>query len=296
MTDDRRVDAALLVVAVTWGSSYFAAKVATAAVAVIVVLGLRYALSAGICVALGGLRHCARDELRLGAVLGLTQAAVLVLETYGVAHTTAANAGVLISLTIVLTPLLAGGPRLPVRYFAAAAGCVAGVAAIMFGTGFHTPRSGDLLVLGAAVVRALHVALIGRLCAGRTVRPLPLTTVQTIVGAVVFGIPTAMSGLPELPVSAWCAIGYLALLCSVLAFLVQTAAVQRTSASRASLLLGTEPVWAVAVGVGLGGEHLTLLAAGGAVLVLGGTYAGQAIERCSRTMEVLACPATPISV
>ena len=36
---------------------------------------------------------------------------------------------------------------------------------------------------------------------------------------------------------------------TVFAFLAQTWAVQNSSASRASLLLGTEPVWAVAVGI-----------------------------------------------
>jgi drug/metabolite transporter (DMT)-like permease len=296
MADGRRIDVALLVVALTWGSSYFAAKVATAAAAVVVVLALRYAISAGTCVALGGLRRCSSTEARLGVVLGVSQGAVLALETYGVAHTTAANAGLLISLTIVLTPLLSGGPQLPARYLAAAGCSIAGVAAIMLGAGFHSPRSGDLLVLAAAVVRGAHVALIGRLCAGRTVRPLALTTVQTLVGTAAFGVPAALYRPVALPVSAWCAIGYLALFCSVLAFLVQTAAVQRTSASRASLLLGTEPVWAVAAAVWLGGEHLSLLAAGGAVMVLGGTYAGQAIERTSRRTEALACLTTPITV
>ncbi|NED79635.1 DMT family transporter, partial [Streptomyces sp. SID11233] len=70
---------------------------------------------------------------------------------------------------------------------------------------------------------------------------------------------------------------YLALLCGVFAFLAQTWAVQRTSASRASLLLGTEPVWAVATGLALGGEHLTPWSATGAALLLTGTYWGQAV-------------------
>jgi drug/metabolite transporter (DMT)-like permease len=75
---------------------------------------------------------------------------------------------------------------------------------------------------------------------------------------------------------------YLALFCSVFAFVAQTWAVRRTSASRASLLLGTEPVWAVAAGVALGGEHLAAPAIAGAALMLGGTYWGQAIERAHR--------------
>ncbi|GMA84828.1 hypothetical protein GCM10025868_00780 [Angustibacter aerolatus] len=63
------------------------------------------------------------------------------------------------------------------------------------------------------------------------------------------------------------------------AFLAQTWAIRRSSASRASLLLGTEPVWAVAVGVGLGGESLTPVVAVGAAVVVGATLWAQSVER-----------------
>lgn len=66
------------------------------------------------------------------------------------------------------------------------------------------------------------------------------------------------------------------------AFLAQTWAVQRTSASRASLLLGTEPVWAVAAGIALGGERYGMLTALGAALLVAGTYWGQSVERADR--------------
>lgn len=108
VSDVRRTDAVLLLVAIVWGSSYLSAQTATAALPVLLVLFARYFLSAFACLGLvlsrRGSRRWTRDELRAGVPLGLTQAAVLVVETYGVAHTTAANAGLIISLTIVLTP------------------------------------------------------------------------------------------------------------------------------------------------------------------------------------------------
>lgn len=292
VSDVRRTDAVLLLVALVWGSSYLSAQTATAALPVLLVLFARYALSALACLGLvaarrRGARRWTRDELRIGVPLGLTQAAVLVVETYGVAHTSAANAGLIISLTIVLTPLLDRGGRrgpLPASFFAATAVCVLAVGLLMSGNGFHEPRLGDLLMLGAALIRAVHVALVGRLTAGRAVRPLQLTTVQTLVGTALF-LPVAAHDLPTLVRSdpaTWAQLVYLALFCSVFAFLAQTWAVQRTSASRASLLLGTEPVWAVAVGVALGGDHLTPLTGLGAALMVAGTYWGQAVERAHR--------------
>ncbi|MFF0079418.1 DMT family transporter [Streptomyces canus] len=293
MSDARRTDAVLLLVAIVWGSSYLSAQTATSALPVLLVLFARYALSAlaclGVVAARGrGPRRWTREELRAGVPLGLTQAAVLVVETYGVAHTSAANAGLIISLTIVLTPLLdrtghRGG--LPPAFYAAAGVSVLAVGLLMAGNGFHAPRLGDLLMLAAAVVRAGHVALVGRLTAGRAIRPLHLTTVQTLVGTALFLAP----GARELPTLAhagpatWAQLLYLALFCSVFAFLAQTWAVQRTSASRASLLLGTEPIWAAAVGVALGGEHFTVLTGLGAVMMITGTYWGQSVERAHRT-------------
>src|SRR5688500_2431308 len=99
----RRADLVLVLVALIWGSSYLSAKTATAALPVLAVLFARYAISALACGALIGLRRrprrWTRDEIRSGSVLGITQAAVLAVETYGVAHTSAANAGLIISLT-----------------------------------------------------------------------------------------------------------------------------------------------------------------------------------------------------
>jgi drug/metabolite transporter (DMT)-like permease len=272
----RRIDLLLLLVAIVWGSSYLAAKTATASTPVLTVLFVRYAISAAALLLF--VRHISRKELKIGGVLGLTQAAVLILETYGVTHTSAANAGLIISLTLVLTPVL-DRRRLPPRFYLAAATCVIAVGLLMSSHGLHIPGVGDLLMLAAAVVRAGHVALVGRLATD--LRPLQLTTVQTLVGTALFAAP-AVHHLPAIPGVGWLQMAYLALFCTVFAFLVQTWAVQRTSASRASLLLGTEPIWAVAIGIGLGSEHLTIIAALGAVLLLAGTTWGQSIERNAR--------------
>jgi drug/metabolite transporter (DMT)-like permease len=291
VSTSRRTDAVLLLVAIVWGSSYLTAKSATAALPVLLVLFGRYALSALGCVGiLAGQRQLSatREELRLGTVLGLTQASILVLETYGVAHTASANAGLIISLTIVLTPMvdMLGRPdRLPPAFFGAALVCVVAVGLLMAGNGFHALHSGDLLMFAAAVVRAGHVSLVGRLTSGRDVRPMRITTVQTVVGTVVF-LAASVNTLPQLTHASaltWFQLAYLALLCSVFAFVAQTWAVRHTSASRASLLLGTEPVWAVAVGVGLGGDRFTPATGAGAALMLAGTWWGQRVEQRHRT-------------
>ncbi|MFG2945885.1 DMT family transporter [Streptomyces adustus] len=302
MSDARRTDAVLLLVALVWGSSYLSAQTAVSALPVLTVLFARYALSSVACLGVVGAsrrgpRRWTRDEVRAGVPLGLTQAVVLVVETYGVAHTSAANAGLIISLAIVLTPLLdrSGHPGgLPRSFYAAAGVCVLAVGLLMSDHGFQAPRLGDLLMLAAAGLRAVHVALVGRFTARRAVRPLQLTTLQTLVGTALFlpaAAVTELSGLVRADGATWTQLLYLALFCSVFAFLAQTWAVQRTSASRASLLLGTEPVWAALVGVALGGEHLGPLTGLGAALMVAGTYWGQSVERAHRAPTPTPTPA-----
>ncbi|MEW9265361.1 DMT family transporter [Kineococcus endophyticus] len=287
---DRRVDALLLGVAVVWGSSYLAAKVlldsSAGTGAVLPVLTLRYvgaALALAVVVVLTRAR-VGRHELRWGLVLGTSQVAVLLLETYGVAGTTATNAGLLISTTILLTPAVEGlwtRSWLPPSFFAAALVAVVGVALLVGGGGWRTPTAGDLLVLAAAVVRACHVTAIGRVTRRVPLDLRGLTFVQTVVGAVVGLVlaPGATTGFATSASAAqWAGLAYLALGCSVFAFLAQSWAVRRTSAARASLLLGTEPLWAVLFGVALAGDALGLTGVLGAVLLLGATAAGQRIE------------------
>jgi drug/metabolite transporter (DMT)-like permease len=287
----RATDAVLMAVALVWGSSYLVAKDLTVAAPVLVVLALRYVLSAA---ALGLV--CRRTRTRLpgareagvGVLLGCTQAAVLTLETFGVAATSATNAGLIISLTVVFTPLLDsawGRTSLPAPFFAATAVAVVGMALLVSGEGLRAPGWGDGLMLAAAAVRAVHVSLIGRLTADRPYSSLVLTTVQSATGAVLLSAaaaPQLGAAVTALPPTAWARLAYLALACTVFAFLAQTWAIRRTSPSRASLLMGTEPVWAVAVGVSIGGESLTAIAAAGAALILLATYYGQHVEQNHR--------------
>jgi drug/metabolite transporter (DMT)-like permease len=99
------------------------------------------------------------------------------------------------------------------------------------------------------------------------------------------GVIYSAIAAPDLPeafsnftVGLWINLAFLSLLCGAFAFLVTLWAIRRTSSSRASLLLGTEPVWAVVVGIAIGGERLAVLGVIGAVLIIGSSYFGQKIE------------------
>ncbi|MCW2514078.1 MAG: hypothetical protein JWR11_3120 [Mycobacterium sp.] len=278
------VDLALLGVAVTWGSSYLAAKDVVSTDGVFAFLVLRFALaSVGLAVLLAPrLRGITRHELACGTAFGSILSVVLVLETFGVTRTSAANAGLIMSLTIVLTPLLER--RVSRGFYVAAAIALAGVALLTQGGGFATPSLGDLLILLAAVARSVHVTVIARVSEGRTLDSARVTLVQLCTALGVFATLSTCTGrgvvefVSGMGVRSWLLTGYLALACTVFAFAVQMWAARRTSAARVSLLLGTEPLWAAAFGVLLAGDPVTAVGVLGALLILVGVNRAQAAD------------------
>jgi drug/metabolite transporter (DMT)-like permease len=283
------VDLALLAVAIGWGSSYLAAKDVVPADGVFAFLVLRFGIAAvGLALLVAPrLRGITRIELVLGALFGALLAVILILETFGVTKTSAANAGLIISLTIVLTPLLARGAktvRLPPAFHAAAAVALAGVALLTQSGGFATPSLGDLLILLAAVTRSVHVIVIARLSTGRTLDSTRVTLVQLCAALGIFVVSSLCTGrgvvavAAQMDVRSWLLTLHLALVCTVFAFVVQMWATRRTSPARVSLLLGTEPLWAAAFGVLLAGDPVTVVGVAGAVLILVGTNLARRID------------------
>ena len=276
----------LIGVAIVWGASYLAAKDVAEEISVASLLSWRFIITlVGMLVVWLFVRtRLTRREWLVGVILGTSQTAILYLETWGVHLTSATNAGLIISLSIIFTPLLESvwlRRWLPKPFFIAVTLAVVGVALLVSGSGFHAPTLGDLLMLAAAAVRAVHVTASGVLTRAATMSTVNVTLVQAIAGTVwtvTLAGGETLSAARSLSPAGWAGLLFLGLACSVFAFLVQLWGIRRTSASRASLLLGTEPIWAVVVGITLGGEALTILAVVGAVLIVGSTYWAQSLE------------------
>jgi drug/metabolite transporter (DMT)-like permease len=288
-----RVDLLLVLVAASWGSTYLVAKELVTPNSVVALLAVRMMLAAAVMAGVIALRRIRVTvaELRVGLVLGALLAAVFAFETFGIAHTSATNAGLIISLTIVFTPLLdsiVSRRRLPGRFFAAAAIAVTGVALLAGNGALRPPSLGDALVLAAAIVRAVHVTAMHRLTAGRPLDSLALTTMQLATCAALFAGASVFVGDPlpqfvaQLEPGGWMLFLYLVLVCTVFAFFVQTWAVRRTSPSRVSLLLGTEPVWAAVFGVAIAHDAIGAAGFAGIALILAGTAWGRSIEQRHR--------------
>ncbi|WP_104198583.1 DMT family transporter [Cryobacterium sp. Y29] len=289
-----RVDLLLLLVAASWGSTYLVAKQLVTPDSVVALLAVRMLLAGALMAAIVAARRhrVTAAELRAGVILGVVLASVFAFETFGIAHTSATNAGLIISLTIVFTPLLdsaVSGRRLPGRFFLAALIAIIGVALLASNGTFQRPSLGDFLILIAAIVRAIHVTSMFKLTGNKPMDSLHLTTVQLLTCATIFSaaslfygdpIPHFLAGLDPRRAVMFV---YLVVACTVFAFLVQTWAVRRTSPSRVSLLLGTEPVWAVIIGITIARDFVTVTGYLGIALILAGTAWGRSIEQRHQT-------------
>ncbi|WP_278349636.1 DMT family transporter [Stutzerimonas kunmingensis] len=259
----------LMVALIFWGSSYAVAKQALLFYPVLGFLAIRFGLT--FVLLLPQLRGVGRRALRPGLPLGLVMLAIFLCETCGVMLTSASNAAFLISLCVVITPfmewlLLRQRPHNTL--FLACAMSLAGVWLLTGGPQLSL-NLGDALMLAAALLRAVLVCLTRRLTAGREIPALALTAVQSGVvasGCILLGLslPGELPALPGEP-AFWFAALYLVLF----AMYAQNLALGRSSATRVSLLMGSEPLFgAIIAGLWLGERLGPMGWAGGSLIML----------------------------
>lgn len=290
----------LLLVAAVWGGSYAVAKQATQQLPVLEFIALRFGLTFVVLLpALGPLfsaRNVKRRQgLAVGGVLGANLLAIFVCETFGVSLTTASNAAFLISLCVALTPFVEWwllGQRPARRMFWAAGLSAVGAAMLSVSSPGHTPQVaemsrvsqaavgwGDGLMVVAAFLRAVMVCMTRRLAGRHTLPALTLTAVQAGVmalGAAVLALVASPRGgawhLPPATASFWWGMAYLVLLCTVFAFFAQNHAASRSSPSRVSLLMGSEPVFGALIAVYGFGERVGPWGWAGGLLIVAAAW------------------------
>lgn len=273
----------LLLVAVIWGGSYSAAKLATGQMPVLQFLVLRFGLTFLILLpALRGLAVASWPAALTGAsMLGINLLAIFVCETFGVSLTTASNAAFLISLCVAFTPLcewwlLKARPGGAVLAAAGLSLLGAGLLAFQHGASARLAWGDGLMVL-AAFLRGVMVCLTRRHGQRHGLPALTVTAVQMGVmtlGSAILMLAVHGAAWPPLPRSAsfWLAMAFLVLLCTLFAFFVQNYAASRTSPSRVALLMGSEPMWGALIAVLWLDEHMALQGWVGGVLIVASAW------------------------
>jgi drug/metabolite transporter (DMT)-like permease len=281
VTGRRRVDPGilLLLTPILWGATFPAAKVGLEAIGVFPFMfwtrfvGFLTILAAVPLVArreltTGSIRRVAGPGMLLGALIFMAY----VLQTEGLARTTATNAGFITGVYVVFTPilgLLLFRRRVVPAAWAAALVSMLGMAFLSVpGLGDLRPRFGDLLVLGSAVAWAGHAVGVG-FFAGRhpsvllSLAQMAATTAFHLVAVIPIGFRVPDTG------EVWLMLLITGLLGSGVAYTLQVIAQETVTATRAVVILAGESVSAAAISYVWLGERLEAHQWAGALLVLG---------------------------
>jgi drug/metabolite transporter (DMT)-like permease len=275
LAENRPVPAllALVIVTAVWGVTFVQVKDAVALYPLFAFLAVRFWI-ATLTLAAPGLprvRSLGRPGFVGGAFLGLLLAAGYTLQTAGLERTTVSSTGFITGMYVVLTPLIAlvlVRSRIGWSVWGGVALSTIGLAML---SGIHAGSvTGDLLVLAAAAVYSLQIVLMERYAPRYDA--VAFTFVEMLAAGVALGIVAAALGDLHLPHgwTVWGALLVTGVFASALAFLVQTWAQRRTSATRTALAFTMEPVWTAFFGYTLAGDRLGPLGWGGCAAIMAG--------------------------
>jgi drug/metabolite transporter (DMT)-like permease len=263
----------LLAVTAVWGLTFVQVKDAVELYPLFAFLALRFAIATVTLAPVAGvrLRTLRSPGLGAGVVLGGLLAVGYALQTAGLARTTVSAAGFVTGLYVVLTPVFAL-LLFRVRIGRAAWGGVAVATcglALLSGVEAGSP-AGDLLVLGGAAAFALQIVFMERWAPRFDVLALTLAEMATcfvafLAIAVALGDLTVPRGW-----TVWSALLVTGIFASALAFLIQTWAQRRATATRVAVIFAMEPVFAALFGITLAGDRLGVWGWVGCAVIMGG--------------------------
>jgi drug/metabolite transporter (DMT)-like permease len=261
---------ALLTVSAAWGMAFVVMKDAIERQSVNNFLFTRFTLAVIVMVALKPqvLKKLNRDLIIRAGSAGIFLGLGYIFQTLGLARTGAAITGFVTGLYVVFTPLLAYF-FLKERLTKLIWGCVF-LATI--GLGLLSIRGfsvgiGEMLVLASAFFFAAHIIALGKWSSGRDVYA--MTIVQLAMCALLSGlasIPDGYSAPPDYGV--WAVVVFTAVICTAVAFVVQTWSQAHMTTTKVAVILTMEVVFAALFAIIFGGERLTLQATLGGLMVL----------------------------
>ncbi len=269
--------------AIAFGGTFVATKVALRGFEPLLIALLRFAVAGAILWLIwrrrGAREPITRAELARLALLGFVSLTVyFAFENVGIAHTSASAAAILIAtipIFVLVLSAVTGRERSSARQWLGVVLSFAGVVALVElggGGAGGAGLGGDLLVLAAALAGAAYTVMARRLLVTRSA--LFVTAWQNLFGAL-FMAPLAAAeaaivGVRTPTIAASAAVLYLALLGSVVAYLLLNYGLRFVPAGRASAYTNIVPVIAVGVAYVVLGERLTVGQALAALVVLAG--------------------------
>ena len=209
-----------------------------------------------------------KDLVLRGVAAGTFLGAGYLLQTMGLERTGAAITGFITGLYVVATPVLAALLfREKISRLTKLCVALATLGLALLSIHGWSIGIGELYVLGSAIAFGAHILALSKWSAGRDAYA--MTLVQLATCAVLSSIFAAREGFIAPPdAQVWWAIAFTAVICTAVAFIVQTWSQAHMSATKVAVILTMEVVFAAIFAVIFGGEILTLQILIGGLLVM----------------------------
>jgi len=283
----RLVYSKLVLVAIIWGGTFIAGRVAATEMPAPTAALWRYLIACGALLLLswrleGGLPVLSRQQWVGVILLGMTGvAAYNLLFMFGLERVPASRGSLIMAFNPVATllgaALFLGEPLTRYR--------VAGILLALLGVsvvlGHGHPLQlftghvgiGEVALLGCAMAWATYTLLGKRILQGLS--PLAATTYAALTGVAILAIAAALSGdliVPQASLTGWICLAYLGVFGTAVAFVWFYDGVKVLGPARTAVFINLVPVAAVTLGVLLLGEPLEMSMLSGGVLVILGVF------------------------
>lgn len=269
----------LLLVAIVWGTSYGLTKSAIAYTTISIFIAIRFGWTFLLLlpVMVRDFSSGKNKDWSVALPTGIILAAIFFFEVYGVSQTTASNAAFLISINVIFTLFLETliGRRKPSgQLIWLSLLSTIGVLMLTYDQDFSVSfNQGDLYILCAAALRAVMVTMTKRLTHGKEITNTTLTCIQSLVVAISACLISSIVSARPYPLfpqamDFWLTTSFLVLFCTLFAFYAQNYAVREISPTKASLLMGSEPLFGAIFSILWLNEALTNAQWFGAVILL----------------------------
>jgi drug/metabolite transporter (DMT)-like permease len=275
----KTAEAALAANTAIWGGTFVLVKSALTGVSPLLFLALRFSLATAALLLFFRPRRRSLPlpprQVFAGVVVGTFLFAGFALQTIGLQFTTAPKSAFLTGTTSVMVPFLARlvyrtKPRVSEILGLLVATVGTGLMTLEGPLGLTSVNRGDLLTLGCAVAFAAQIVTQGHF--SERISFELLSVCQVAAPALLSGSLFWWAESPRLawrPAVVW-AVMVTGVLATAVAFSVQAWAQQFTTPTRTALIYMLEPVFAWLTSFLVAGEGLSIRAAAGAALILGG--------------------------
>ena len=256
----------LLLTSLIWGLSFVAQSVSTESIGAFTFNGIRMVLGAIVLLpmVIKSLRTHAKDKtymrrtIKCGVSMGAFLAAASMAQQIGIETTDAGKAAFMTSLYMIIVPFISRifGKKIEKKIWICAVIALAGMYMLCL-SGGTSLSEGDIYLLICALFFSFHILVIEKV--SKDSDGVELSFIQFLTGGVICLIGMAIFETPDVSAlkEAALPIAYAGFLSCGVAYTLQTVAQTYVKASKATLALSLESVWAAIGGAIILSERLS---------------------------------------